>query len=166
MLWYEIVSRTDHAFTSATFGLARCLLAQGARGSALAAYDRVPESSSSYADAQIARIRCLIASDDGHEPDLADLRSAAAGLESLHLDDEQRARLTSELLEKAGALVVERGTLAPDPDQRLLGFALTERDLRAGLEQSYRELAWLAKASSERIRLVDLANEVRPRTWT
>ena len=57
--WYEIVSRTDPGFTAAAFGLARCRLAAGERAGALTAYDRIPDSSSAYLEAQTARIRCL-----------------------------------------------------------------------------------------------------------
>src|SRR6202011_2195601 len=57
--WYEIVSRTDPAFTVASFGLARSRLAAGDRAGALAAYERVPDSSSAFIDAQTARVRCL-----------------------------------------------------------------------------------------------------------
>jgi hypothetical protein len=39
-----------------------------------------------------------------------------------------------------------------------------ERDVRARLEAAYRDLARLAHDEAERIRLVDLANQVRPRT--
>src|SRR4029077_2592170 len=52
--WYEIVSRTDTSYTTATFGLARCCLAGGDRAAALAAYDRVEETSSTYTDACVA----------------------------------------------------------------------------------------------------------------
>ena len=48
----------------------------------------------------------------------------------------------------------------------LLGHRFLERDLRLGVETSYRELARWASSSTERIELVDRANEVRPRTWT
>jgi serine/threonine-protein kinase PknG len=41
-----------------------------------------------------------------------------------------------------------------------------ERDLRFGLEHSYRALARRAASRTERIRLVDAANRARPRTWT
>ena len=41
-----------------------------------------------------------------------------------------------------------------------------ERALRFGLEQGYRALARLTPDRERRIELVDLANEVRPRTWT
>ena len=48
---------------------------------------------------------------------------------------------------------------------QLLGSELTERSLRFGLEKSYRALARLAPDGAHRIELVDLANDVRPRTW-
>jgi len=161
---YETVSVTDPGYTSAIFGLARCRLAADDRAGALAAYERVPESSSVYLDAQIARIRCLIGHNSGST--LADLRLAASAMEAAQLEDEQRARLTSELLEQARTLVLEQGQDAEAPDDRLLGHALTDGELRAGLEESYRGLARFAKSHGERIRLVDLANKVRPRTWT
>jgi serine/threonine-protein kinase PknG len=40
-----------------------------------------------------------------------------------------------------------------------------ERALRGGLEKSYRALARLAPDEERRLDLVDVANEVRPRTW-
>jgi serine/threonine-protein kinase PknG len=163
--WYDIVSRTDPGFTAATFGLARCRLGTGERPGALAAYDRVPESSSAYIEAQTARIHCLSAP-DGAGPERADeLLVAATILESLSVKGEQRARLQAELLEAALALV-ERGGAFDDGRDSLLGHRFQERDLRFGLERSYRELARWAPSNSERIQLVDHANQVRPRTWT
>jgi serine/threonine-protein kinase PknG len=164
-VWYDVVSRTDPGFTAATFGLARCRLDKSERDAALAAYDRVPESSSAYLEAQTARIHCLTAP-DGQGPGRADeLLVAGATLESLPLRGEQRARLQTELLEAALELV-ERGGAFDDGRPSLLGYRFLERDLRFGAERSYRELARWAGSSSERIRLVDRANQVRPRTWT
>jgi serine/threonine-protein kinase PknG len=163
--WYDIVSRTDPAFTGAAFGLARCRLAGGDRSGALSAYDRVPDSSSAYVDAQVTKIRCLGALDGGAEPALADLLSAGSILEQLELDGEQRAKLTSELLE-VGLRLVMGGSTAANGRSRLLGHELAERDLRFGLERSYRTLARGADSRGDRIRLVDRANRVRPRTWT
>lgn len=62
--------------------------------------------------------------------------------------------------------LLEQGEAAPDPDAQLLGHRLVEGDLRIGLERSYRDLARRARNHSERIRLVDSANRVRPTTWT
>ncbi len=163
--WYEIVSRTDPGFTAAAFGLARCRLAAGERTGALAAYDRIPDSSSSYVEAQTARIRCL-AESDGAGPATADgLLVAGSILETLPVRGEQRVRLQAEVLESALALV-ESGGAFDDGRASLLGCRFLERDLRSGVERSYRELARWAASNSERIELVDRANQLRPRTWT
>jgi serine/threonine-protein kinase PknG len=159
--WYEIVSITDSSYTSATFGLARCRLACGDRPGALAAYERVPESSSAYDEAQMARVRCLL----GDGPGIAQLVAAAACIDALALDGEQHARLTAELLRSALALV-GRDRSGEDPDVTLAGHALVESELRFGLERTYRSLASVAATAHERIRLVDEANRVRPKTWT
>jgi serine/threonine-protein kinase PknG len=46
----------------------------------------------------------------------------------------------------------------------MLGRDLTERSLREGLEHTYRVQARLAPTAEERVRLVDKANLVRPRS--
>src|SRR6202042_2248789 len=94
-----------------------------------------------------------------------DLLVAGSILESLAVRGEQRVRLQAELLEAALALV-QRGGASDDGRASLLGYRFLERDLRFGLERSYRELARWAPSSSERIQMVDHANQVRPRTWT
>jgi serine/threonine-protein kinase PknG len=161
--WYEIVSRTDPAFTAAAFGLARCRLAAGDRDGALAAYDRIPDFSSDYIDAQTARIRCLAAGKG--RGTTGDLLTAGSILESLPVAGEQRARLTAEVLEAAIALT-GGGAAFDDGASSLLGCRFSERDLRFGVERSYRELARWTPSISERIELVDRANQIRPRTWT
>jgi serine/threonine-protein kinase PknG len=159
--WYDIVSRTDPAFTTAAFGLARCRLEGDDQAAALTAYDRVPDSSSAYVEAQTAKIRCLAAG--GATVD--QLLTAGSILEALSLDGEQRDALTAELLGSA-LRMAEDGRATDDGRVSLLGHRLAERDLRFGLERSYRALARRAASSGERIRLVDEANRVRPRTWT
>jgi serine/threonine-protein kinase PknG len=163
--WYQIVSRSDPAFTGAAFGLARCRLAAGDRAGALDAYARVPDASSAYLEAQVARIRCLGSPDRSAAATLEQLLSAGSILEGLPIEGEQRARLTAELLESALSLTENRGAAA-EPSATLLGSRVVERDLRFGLERTYRALARGSTASSERIGLVDRANRVRPRTWT
>ena len=152
--WYEIVSRTDPAFTVATFGLARCRLAAGERAAALAAYDRVPDSSSAYVEAKTARIRCLVESNGAGAATADDLLVAGSILETLPVRGEQRVRLAADVLESALALV-GRGGAFDDGRASLLGYRFAERDLRFGVERSYRELARWAPSSAERIALVD-----------
>jgi serine/threonine-protein kinase PknG len=161
--WYEIVARTDPSITSASFGLARCRLEAGDRAGALEAYERVPDTSSGYIDAQTARIRCLSRDGEG-EPGLQELLAAGSALEALPLEGEQRERLTADLLESALRMTLS-GRGSDDGGVRLLGLPLVERDVRLALEHSYRELARHAPSRTERIALVDDANRVRPRTW-
>jgi serine/threonine-protein kinase PknG len=163
--WYDIVSRTDHTFTAATFGLVRCLLEAHERAAALAAFDRVPDSSSAYVEAQTARIHCLSVPNGAADGQADDLLIAGATLESLPIGGEHRARLQAEVLEAALELV-RHGRAYDDGRASLLGHRFLERDLRFGVERSYRELARWAASNSERIQLVDHANQVRPRTWT
>ena len=156
--WYDIVSRTDPVYTTATFGLARCRLACGDRAGALAAYERVPDSASAHDQAQIARVRCLL--DDGSER--ADLVAASGAIDALDIEGEQRALLTAELLRTALEHVTREGA---DPEVSVAGYALQETRIRLGLERTYRALAAVAGSPDERVRLVDEANRVRPRTW-
>jgi serine/threonine-protein kinase PknG len=156
---YDIVSRTDPGFTSASFGLARCLLARGDRAGAIAAYDRVLEESSAYVEAQIARAEVLL---DGDQPSMADVVAAATIVQRTRLTGEVRARLTAAVLGAALPLVHANGVAPPAPN--LLGYPLTEDGVRLGLETTYRDLARHARTAAERIELVDRANELRPRT--
>jgi serine/threonine-protein kinase PknG len=47
---------------------------------------------------------------------------------------------------------------------RVLGYQLNQRELRFGLERSYRTMAKVSHDRATRTALVDLANTVRPRT--
>ena len=158
--WYEIVSRTDPSYSTAAFGLARCRLACGEREAALAAYARVPESSIAYDAAQSAWIAGLLSG----KPKIAELRAAAASLDALALDGQQRGRLTADLL-RAALDLLQADRAAEDPAVTLGGRPLLEFELRLGLERTYRSLAAVAASTDERIRLVDAANRVRPRSW-
>lgn len=158
--WYEIVSRTDPVYSTATFGLARCRMACGDVAGALAAYERVPETSSAHGRAQVARVSCLLAG----EPAIDSLAAAAKAIQALDVDARQRAQLHAELLIKALSLV-QREPRAADSERSLAGCPLDEVQLRLRLELTYRALAAGAASAGERIRLVDEANAVRPRTW-
>ena len=102
---------------------------------------------------------------------VGDLRQADSRLGVLSLDDLRREQLTVEILRAALDWV---STTAPTPrrrreapaGERILGCEPTERALRFGLERGYRALAGLSPDPARRNQLVDLANSVRPRTWT
>ena len=102
---------------------------------------------------------------------VGDLRQADSRLGVLSLDDLRREQLTVEILRAALDWV---STAPPSPrrradapaGERILGCEPTERALRFGLERGYRALAGLSPDPARRNELVDMANSVRPRTWT
>jgi serine/threonine-protein kinase PknG len=158
---YDLVSRTDPSLVSACFGLARCLHAKGQRKAAVEALDRVPHTSAVYLRARIEAARTWIRGDNPI-PGVSELTQASAVAEALTLDGMGRFRLSSQILYTALDLVASR-KLKPDPAIYVLGEPLEERQLRAGLEKSLRAMAQLT-TGDERIRFVDRANQVRPRT--
>jgi serine/threonine-protein kinase PknG len=161
---YERVWRTDPAYVSAAFGLARTRLRQGDRDGAVAAAESVPPTSSHHLAAQLAAIRARM---PGIGPDqLAEHYLVEAGdrLAALELDVERAAKTRIDLLNAAHAWVSSnghgfrgRGTV--------LGSPLNDRSVRRQLEQQYRALARLARTKDVRRALVDRANSVRPVTW-
>jgi len=154
----------DPAYVSAAFGLARTRLRGSDRVGAIAALAAVPDSSSHHLAAQIAAVRIQVSAGPGPglmSPD--DLQQAGRRLSLLQLDAIQQQQLTAEVLRATLDHVVANGPL--DVGQ-LLGCELNERSLRFGLERSYRAQAQLAPDRGRRIELVDLANDVRPRTWS
>ena len=163
---YEVVWRTDHAFVSAAFGLARVLLARGAREAAVGVLHSVPDTSIHHVAAQVAAVRAQIGAarecaGRGDREALAEVVAAGARLSGLELDMARRAGLSVELLGVALESLPGDGAA---PAGTLLGCELSESGLRLGLERCYRLLARLADTPEERIALVDRANAVRPRT--
>jgi serine/threonine-protein kinase PknG len=167
--YYELVWRTDRSYVSAAFGLARVYLAQGGRAGAIEVLEAVPVSSTHHVDAQVAAIKVKTRfggnGRDGASVGEHDLVDAAGRLERLTLDHERRTRLAAEVLEAAYGWV-RSGSRSQSGGAMVLGCALSERELRFGLERCYRALARLAGSPDQRIELVDRANAIRPRTLT
>jgi serine/threonine-protein kinase PknG len=167
--YFQLVATIDRSCVSAAFGAARACLASGDRVGAIAAVAAVPESSSHHAAAQIAAIRLLVGVGDGIS--VVDLRQADGRLGGLALDALRREQLTVEILRAALDWVATsppdtRRRGEPSADQPILGCAPNERALRLGLERGYRALASLIPDQARKIELVDMANSIRPRTWT
>ena len=158
---YDLVSRTDPSYVSAAFGLARCLCARGDRKEAVAALERVPQSSSLFTRSRVEVARTLINRDRG-APGAQELRAASVAIEALTLDGVERHRLTQQVLETALHLVTTKA-IPPTSAIAILGQPLEEPKIRKGLEKALRNLAHLA-TGDEKIRLVDEANRVRPRS--
>ena len=164
--YFRLVWTVDRSWISAAFGLARVCLAAGDRPGAIAALAAVPETSSHHAAAQIAAVRILVS--PGVSGD--DLRQADGRLGRLPLDEARRQQLTVEILRAALGWASSGQTPASgrhaSADGLILGCEPNERALRFGLERSYRALARLTSDRSRRIELVDMANAIRPKTWS
>jgi serine/threonine-protein kinase PknG len=176
--YFRLVWTIDRSYISAAFGLARTCLAAGDRPGAIAALVAVPETSSHHAAAQVAAVRILVSARVTHD----DLQQAGSRLGRLALDESRRQQLTVEILRAAldwaratqppGSHVSGRHasgapvSRAASGDGLILGHEANEHALRLGLEHGYRALARLTSDHNRRIELVDMANAVRPRTWT
>jgi serine/threonine-protein kinase PknG len=159
--YFKLVWTVDRSCISAAFGLARACLATGDRPGAIAALAAVPDTSSYHAAAQIAAVRILVSS--GVTGD--DLRQASGRLDRLPLDEARRQQLTVEILRAALGWAAD-DQVRVSGDGPILGCEPNERSLRFGLERGYRALARLTSDRNRRIELVDMANAVRPKTWS
>ena len=159
---YDLVISSDASYVSAAFGLARCQYQAGNSQAVVEAFNRVPPSSAAHYDAQVASARALVAGGPSGKPSVAELQAASATIERLQLDAAERAALSADVYERALAGVLD-GSIAVD-SSTMLGQQLNERDLRLGLEQTYRAQARLAATDADRIALIDKANHVRPRS--
>jgi serine/threonine-protein kinase PknG len=162
--FYRLVWTIDRSFVSAGFGLARTLLHAGDRAGAISALTAVPDTSSYYVAAQLAAVRIRVFPPTGRPcVSSGDLRDAGVGVSKLKLDQAALQQVTAEVLQAALDRLKAREQL--DPVQ-LLGCDSNERSLRFGLERTYRAQAQLASDRRRRTELVDLANSVRPSTWS
>lgn len=158
---YDLVSRNDPSYTSAAFGLARCLCATGDRKGAVAALQRVPQTSNLFTRSRVEVARTLIDTERS-APGTTELKEASVAIEALTLEGMDRYRLTKQVLETALNLVTSQ-SLSPASSIAILGQPLEELYLRKGLEKALRDMAHLT-TGDEKIQLVDEANRVRPRT--
>lgn len=153
----------DHSYVSAAFGLGRVRSGLGDVAGAVAALSAVP-ASSQYLAAQVAALRPRLPPPAGQSwVSAAELQQARRQLARTRSAPELHERLTSEFLLAALARVlggqpVEAGSLP--------GIETSVRALRFGREKSYREQARLAGDARRRVALVDMANSIRPRTWS
>ncbi len=162
--YFRLVLTVDRSYVSAAFGLARTLLHAGDRAGAITALAAVPETSSYHVAAQIAAVRIRVSPPAGTPcVSAADIAEASRGLDRLALDPTAVQQVTAEVLTAALDRLRAR---EPLDGSQILGCEGTERSLRFGLERSYRAQAQLTSDRQRRTQLVDLANHVRPSTWS
>jgi serine/threonine-protein kinase PknG len=128
--------------------------------------DEVPKVSRHYDAAAAAAVIILSGQlDEDTLPSAADLRTAADRLPSLYLDGgaengDARKRLVAILREAAFGYVDDFGALPAG----VFGDPPGRPALHVLLERSYRALAKQARDEEEHGVLIDLANQIRPRT--
>jgi serine/threonine-protein kinase PknG len=155
---YVTCARTDANYLApSAFGLATIRSQRGDLDGAVAALDLVPPTSGAYVRARRQRAGLLAGSGRG----LTALAEAMGSIDTLTIDATDRANLAASVYRTALDEVLGKG---PDPAVVIGGRPATEPALRDGLEAAYRQLAGQARTREDRIRLVDLANEVRG--WT
>jgi serine/threonine-protein kinase PknG len=157
---YDLVTRIDPSYVSAAFGLARCLEARGDRKGAASALDRIPHGSGQFLRGRIEAAR-ILTRPNGSAPKLEDVASASAVAEGLQLEGMNRLILGNLILR--AALDVARTKAPANGSVQVLGLPLQEKKLRRELEKTLRAMAQMA-TGEDRVRLVDEANAVRPRT--
>jgi len=163
---YTVCARTDAAYAaSARFGLARIAAQAHDFGSALDALDGIPQTSRSWPAARAERSRLLIARaavPGAGGGGLADLAAAYDANEASGLEPYRHAVATVEILSAALDRVRSEGARS---DVSVGGVAATEPGLRRAIEAAWRSAAQYAPDGTERIRCVDNANRIRPRSW-
>lgn len=152
---YGVVVTVDPSYIAAAKGLARCRIGVGDIAGAMAAYDRVPREHRAYAQLQLEAVRALIAAGQFSE--------ARERLDRLDVDEVLGSDLDVELF-SAALDELKKGTGTASPAITFGGEALDENDVRRGLEEALRRKARLTSDASERFRIVDQANLIRPVT--
>ena len=161
--YYQTLWRTDRSIVSAAFGLARSLVARGDRTGAIAVLDEVPLTSRHYGEARLTSALMLVDGRPMHEISEADLRDAALRVSQL-ADTEPRAlQIRALVLGVALDWLRSGGIAAADP---ICEHSFDRRGLREALEEDLRELARHSPRRCHRYTLVDLANSIRPPSWT
>lgn len=160
--FYRTVWRTNRGVASAAFGLARMLAAAGDNAAAVQTLEQVPETSRHH---DIARMTAslLLVSRPPAELTQEDLEEAAEHLREL--PDEPRVPQMQALVLGAALTWLRQGERPPAPGATILGLPYTDEALRGGIEQVLRHIARNAPRRLQRYALVDLANQLRPRSW-
>ncbi|MEX3504631.1 tetratricopeptide repeat protein [Corynebacterium sp. LK2510] len=158
---YSLVWQTNPTTVSAAFGLARLLMAEAEVELAVAALDRVPQSSRHHRMARLTTILDLVSADLTESR----IRRAARRLEEIPTNEPRFLQIKVYVLRAGLTYLREAGVSKASSNHLLFEFPFTIRGLRGGLAVTLREQARYAPYAHHRYALVDMANKVRPSTW-
>ena len=159
--YYSRVAKVDPNQTTACFGLARCQIKKGNLAGAMAALAAVPAQHSLFTQARIILASTILM--DEAKIDQTLLEKAAETIESISVEGGVVHGLAAKLLANAVAMLSE-GKVQADEKRKLLGHILYPFHLRKGAETEYRNAARFADSHHEKIRLIDMANAIRPQS--
>ena len=161
MRLYSLVWVTNPTTVSSAFGLARQLMNEGEVELAIAALDKVPNSSRHYRMAQLTSILCLVSGDLTESR----IRRAARRLDQIPNTEPRFLQIKVFVLRAALTYLRANGMQRADSTMPLFEYTFSLRGLRRGLAITLREQARVAPYAQHRFALVDMANKVRPATW-
>ena len=161
MRLYSLVWVTNPTTVSSAFGLARQLMNEGEVELAVAALDKVPNSSRHYRMAQLTSILCLVSGDLTESR----IRRAARRLDQIPNTEPRFLQIKVFVLRAALTYLRANGMRHADSTMPLFEYTFSLRELRRGLAMTLREQARVAPYARHRFALVDMANKVRPATW-
>lgn len=157
---YQTVWQADRSYVTAAFGLARTWMRRGDRSLAVAAVDEVPDSSRHAPAARITAFRLLTGmSERSGRPAQSDLDEAEKRMKRWPL----RGDDLGEAYDGLRAMFHEARLWRACSEPAIATLAAVA-GLRSELERCYRDLASHAASERQHTVLVDLANQVRPRT--
>lgn len=151
-LYATCVSTDANYVTPAAFGLARIRAERGQLEEAVAALDRVPETSRGYAEARRQRSAHLLALGQG----LDQLARAMDSISGVRMDPRDAGEFSVTIWERALSEVRRHG---PRANTRIGDTPATEDALRRRLEAAYR--TWAHHEPALRVELIDRANRLR-----
>ncbi|WKD58213.1 Serine/threonine-protein kinase PknG [Corynebacterium capitovis DSM 44611] len=158
---YSLVWLTNPTTVSAAFGLARLLMAEHEVELAVAALDRVPQSSRHQRMARLTTILDLVSA----ELTESRIRRAARRLEEIPSTEPRFLQIKVYVLRAGLTFLRDAGVTKAASSHPLFEFEFSVRGLRRGLAITLREQARVAPYARHRYALVDMANKVRPATW-
>ncbi|MDR7330346.1 serine/threonine protein kinase [Corynebacterium guangdongense] len=158
---YGMIWATNLTTVSSAFGLSRQLVAEGLTESAVAALDRVPQSSRHHRMARLTTILELI----GGELSESRIRRAARRLEEIPNSEPRFLQIKIAVMTAGLNFLRQKGLDRASASNALFEYSFTQRGLRHGLSDTLREQARAAPFARHRYALVDMANQVRPTTW-
>ena len=155
---YAVCAATDANYVAAAaFGLERARDRRGDVAGGLAALELVGPTSGAYIAARRRRADVMTTA----ATTLDQLGAAARSIENIAITSWDALTLRVRIF---NAAIIEVDRSGDQPDRQIGGVTATDAELRAAAERAYRELAAITDDPDERIRLVDAANTVRPRT--